>query len=340
MLVYSQPAVYCKADYYCSHQIRIVNQAKFSRDARGTPSEHHAVFPQTEIDRDAFGGYIQRLGHLKQIHTENADECEMEPNIWKESFHIRSYEVDCRGRLSILSIFNFMQEAASKHADALGVSVQQLLAEDHTWLLSRLKLKMDRYPAWTDQLAVQTWPSGTRSLFAMRDFHLSDQNGRSVGSAVSAWLVIDTQKRRPVRIAPFVERLKPVAGDHILSVKLNKLPLHKDYEHQRHFRVRRRDLDINQHVNNASYVEWVLESIPVAIQDKAVLSELEINFLAESFFGNRIIARCQPQDPDSSLFHHSLLREEDGRELLRARTVWQPISKASMPQTHSTHAAI
>jgi len=250
----------------------------------------------------------------------------MEPNIWQEKFNIRSYEVDCRGRLSIVSIFNFMQEAASKHADALGLSIQQLLSENYTWLLSRLKIKIHTYPAWTDQLSVRTWPSGTRSLFAMRDFDLKDQNEHSVAAAVSAWLVIDTQKRRPVRIGSFVNRLNPVKGDHILPAELNKLPLQRDYEHQRKFRVRRRDLDINQHVNNASYVEWVVENIPATVHDNFVLTELEINFLAEAFLDNHVIARCQAQGPGHAVFHHHLLREEDGQELSRANTVWQPLA--------------
>jgi len=66
-----------------------------------------------------------------------------EPNIWKETYQIRSYEVDCHHRLSVLSIFNFMQEAASRHAEALGVSIQQLISENYTWLLSRLKIKIE-----------------------------------------------------------------------------------------------------------------------------------------------------------------------------------------------------
>ena len=251
----------------------------------------------------------------------------MAPNIWQENFNIRSYEVDCHGRLSIVSIFNFMQEAASQHADALGVSIQQLLSENYTWLLSRLKIKMNAYPVWTDQLAVRTWPSGTQRLFALRDFHLKDQNGQDVGAALSAWLVLDTLKKRPVRISPFVDRLKPIEGDHILPGQLGKLPCVEAYTDERIFRVRYRDLDINQHVNNASYVEWMLESMPSFVQNRFRLSELEINFLAESFLQNRVIARCQPLDPNNQEFNHSLLREEDGQELVRARTVWKLIEE-------------
>lgn len=249
----------------------------------------------------------------------------MKPNIWKQNFRIRSYEVDCRGRLSIGSIFNFMQEAASRHADALGVSIQQLLSENYTWLLSRLKIKMNSYPGWRDQLTVRTWPSGTQRLFALRDFQMIDQNDNLVGAALSAWLVIDTHTRRPVRISSFVDRLRPIEGDHILADKLDKLSSCETHESECHFQVRYRDLDINQHVNNASYVEWVLESLPFLTQNNVILSEFEINFLAESFIHNRIIAKCIPHDAHQRVFNHSLYREEDGQELVRARTVWRPI---------------
>ena len=247
----------------------------------------------------------------------------MEPNVWRQNFSIRSYEVDCHSRLSIVSVFNFMQEAASQHADALGVSIQQLLSENYTWLLSRLKIKMNMYPAWNDQLTVNTWPSGIQRLFALRDFELTDRANRTVGTALSAWLVVDTVKKRPVRVSSFVDRLKPVEGDHILPDQLGKLPPIDNYCHERKFRVRFGNLDINQHVNNACYVEWMLEGMPVDILNELALAELEINFLAESFLHDRVAARCRPLNSGSREFQHSLIREADGQELVRARTVWR-----------------
>ena len=249
----------------------------------------------------------------------------METNVWHQHFTIRSYEVDCHSRLSIVSVFNFMQEAASQHAAALGVSIQQLRSENYTWLLSRLKIKLKVYPAWNDRLTVDTWPSGVQRLFALRDFELKDQNNHTVGAALSAWLVLDTVKKRPVRVSSFVDRLKPVEGDHILPDRLEKLPGIETHAHERIFQVRYRDLDINQHVNNASYVEWMLEGMPAEVQNAMGLVELEINFLAESFLQDRIITRCSPQDPNNGEFLHSLIREEEGQELVRARTVWRPL---------------
>ena len=248
-----------------------------------------------------------------------------EPNIWKQTCQIRSYEVDCHHRLSVLALFNFMQEAASRHAEALGVSIQQLLSENYTWLLSRLKIKIASFPVWKDWIQISTWPSGAQRLFALRDFELQDKDNQAVAAAVSAWLVLDVQKRRPVRIGPFVERLKPLEGDHILPDTLDKLPGLEFRTHEKKFVVRYTDLDINQHVNNASFVEWLVESIPVRVLNTSVLAELEINFMAEAFYEDHILAACHPQDSQNTSFHHSLIRQQDGQELVRARTVWRPV---------------
>lgn len=249
----------------------------------------------------------------------------IDSNVLREAFQIRSYEVDCHNRLSILALFSFMQEAAGKHAAALGVSIHQLRSENFTWLLSRLKIRIASYPGWNDHIHVSTWPSGTQQLFALRDFAINDSHDRIIAAAVSAWLVIDLQKRRPVRIAPFVERLKPVEGSHIMPDRLDKLPALSRHEHERNFAVRYSDLDINQHVNNVRFVEWVIEGVPPAVLKTSVPVEIEINFLAEAFYEDHIQSGCCCIDPNTSELLHRLTRRQDGRELARARTVWREV---------------
>ena len=246
-------------------------------------------------------------------------------NIWHEDYQIRSYEVDCRNRLSILTMFAFMQEAASKHAEALGVSIHQLISENYTWLLARLKIRIFSFPGWNDRIQVNTWPSGVQQLFALRDFELKGANDQSIAAALSAWLIIDLNKRRPVRIAPFIERLKPIDGNHILIDRLDKLPALGRHTCEKPFVARYSDLDINQHVNNVKFVEWVVEAVPYAILNTAVLSELEINFMAEAFCEDQVLAACTPKNSDNTEFLHSLTRQQDGRELARAMTRWQKI---------------
>ena len=80
-------------------------------------------------------------------------------HMYKQDYTIRSYEIDAAGHLSVPSIFNLLQDAASGHALELGVSVPQLLADNYTWVLSRMVLNMSHYPGWRDAIQIHTWPS-------------------------------------------------------------------------------------------------------------------------------------------------------------------------------------
>ena len=53
---------------------------------------------------------------------------------------------------------------------------------------------------------------------------LRNGSDQVIAAAVSAWLVLDVQRRRPVRILPFVNRLKPLEGRHVLPDAHDKLP--------------------------------------------------------------------------------------------------------------------
>jgi len=240
------------------------------------------------------------------------------PNILEQDYVIRSYEVDAGGRLSIPSIFNLLQDAASNHALQLGVSVRQLLEKNYTWVLSRMMLRMDAFSVWRDPIQIRTWPSGIQTVFALRDFEISNGEGQTIGRSVSAWIVIDADKRRPVRPTSFADQINSIEGKHALDHALNKLPRIEAPDIHNRFFVRYHDLDIN----HVSYIEWLLESIPGFGQNGLTLKEIEVNFLGEAFKGDQITAMCRQGNEAGTRFFHSIIREEDQVELIRARTVW------------------
>ena len=256
----------------------------------------------------------------------NAIEERQEPDIWKENYRIRSYEVDASGNLSILSLCNFMQEAAGKNARALGISATELHPRNYAWVLSRMAIRIDAYPRWNDRLQVQTWPSGIRRLLSLRDFLFVDGQANRIGACVSAWLVMDRDSRRMVRVEPFLGKLKPRSDQHVLPNRLNKLHKLSSHEHTQRFTVSYMDLDGNQHVNNVSYIEWMLKGLPMEAQSSGILSGLEINFTAEALLGDDVLAVCQRREGNSRSFLHSIIREEDALELARGKTTWQGAS--------------
>jgi len=47
-------------------------------------------------------------------------------------------------------------------------------------------------------------------------------------------------------------------------------------------------LDLNNHVNNAHYIEWVLDAFPAQIHETFQVSRLQVNFQAETKIADRI----------------------------------------------------
>ncbi len=250
--------------------------------------------------------------------------------VWTEQFAVRTYELDGSGKLAVPAVCNYLQEAAGHHAHALGVSIPQLEPQNMTWVLSRLLVRMRAWPGWDAGVAVQTWPSGVRKLFALRDFRIFC-GGSAIGEATSAWLLLDTRSWRPVRVErTFAERI-PIHPERAVATNLDRLPDPAGSGLEIRFQARYRDLDMNRHVNNVAYVQWALETLPPELRAERALAELEINFLAEANYGQELLARAEkaPSTPDEAAFRHGLFSGADGRELARARTTWVSRSPAT-----------
>jgi acyl-ACP thioesterase len=201
-------------------------------------------------------------------------------------------------------------------------------------MLSRLRVRLRQHPGWRDTLTVETWPSGLSRLFALREFRLR-LDARVIGEATSAWLLIDTVRRRPVRPENAADWSGMIHPERALAVDLEKLPPFPEAPgqeaRQAELSVRYCDLDVNLHANNLRYVEWILESLPAELLRSSVPRELDLDFLAEAEAGERILSRSAPLP--GGAFAHSLVRLADGVEVARARTAWQaaPSATAAAP---------
>lgn len=245
------------------------------------------------------------------------------PLVWTEVYPVRSYDVDARGDLSVVSICNFLQDAAGCHAHALGLSVDQLHPIHLTWVLVRMRVELTRHLRWQDRLHIQTWPSHQERLFSHRDFLLRNEAGEDIGRCVTVWVLMDLQRWHPQRLTALPDPLPIPDLPRALSTMPNKIKVPEVFTTQCQFRVGDRDLDRNGHVNNVCYIEWALETVPVSVLNTCGLAMLEINFTGEAFHGEDIRARSQPIDNPAPVFLHDIHSQSAGTDLARALTQWQ-----------------
>jgi medium-chain acyl-[acyl-carrier-protein] hydrolase len=243
--------------------------------------------------------------------------------IWQEQFKVRAYEVGMDAALTMQSVCNYLQETAGNHAFQLGVAVNHLIKKNLTWVLSRLHVQMERYPFWREMVDLKTWPADVDPLFAVRDFEIYDLKNQLIGKATSSWMLLDIKQRKPVPIPEYIRNMHAESPGRAIPDRFDKLPVMQQPQYEKIFHVRLSDLDVNQHVNNVTYIEWGLETVPETIWQRYFLSDMEITFRAESNFGDHIISQSESQDQGKNrVYIHQLYREEDKRELARLRTLW------------------
>jgi acyl-ACP thioesterase len=80
------------------------------------------------------------------------------------------------------------------------------------------------------------------------------------------------------------------------------------------FRARRGDIDLNGHVNNVHYVEWLMEGRPDAA---GPCLELDIVFKSETLAGEEV--RVESVEVEPEVFIHRVYAP-DGRDHVLART--------------------
>jgi medium-chain acyl-[acyl-carrier-protein] hydrolase len=202
--------------------------------------------------------------------------------VWKEEITIRSFDVDFRNQLRISSLCSYFQEVAGRHADHMEVGFDHLRQSGLAWVLSRLEISVLVLPEWGDTITIETWPTGNERLYYRREFTVTRGNGERLVSAVSYWLLINIQNRRPKMLPLPAELTEHNANRYALKAMTGDIPSPSaTFAETSLVQVKYGDLDVNLHVNNARYVAWIDDLFPVAFHSRHFLEYLRIDIRQE-----------------------------------------------------------
>jgi acyl-ACP thioesterase len=205
-----------------------------------------------------------------------------------------------------------MEDVASEHAAILDLSIDRLLAQGIAWVLAKMQIEIVNNKPLTDTVTVHTWPVEVSKLQFRRDFEVYTASGELYARAITQWVIVNMTSRRVEKIPDFVAALHPHNPKYSMPESKWRIEAQLEAPHLADLFVTPADIDINKHVNNVRYVDWVMDSVPMAFRNATAL---EILYRAEAVEGERLEARGQVAEENQ--FQISLIR--DRAELVRAR---------------------
>ena len=206
---------------------------------------------------------------------------------YTQNFHIPCYNTDAAWRLKPAAFMDLAQEAAGLHAVELGFGYEDLIKNNTAWILSRVNIKFVDTPLWRDDVTLTTWHKGANRLFFLRDFIMTDKDGKERVKATTSWLVLNLETRRLVR-DPMLMEEGTVCTENVIETPADKVQMPKDVpaelvlEHA----VAYSDVDMNNHTNNAMYMQWAMDAVDYEIASAKAVKEITINFNRETKAGD------------------------------------------------------
>lgn len=253
----------------------------------------------------------------------------IQDNIYSDTYQLHTHQADPFLTAGLPFYCRSVQEGAAAHALYEGCANTDLHAMGKTWVLSRLKLSIEKYVTWPSAINFKTWINSPFRFFAPREARGTDEDGNELFRSMAYWVVIDLEKRRPEKPG-IINDFIGLSEDHSLwtGTTLSKLPADQDLEASSIYKpqLMYRDIDSVRHINNISYIEWILESFPLEYKTDYKPCDFEINFLAESFLGDElVIYTSRDQNGSEDTWQHTIMKVQGDVQIeaCRARSIWK-----------------
>lgn len=216
---------------------------------------------------------------------------------------LRWMDFDRYGRMQPTAMLDLFQELAITHAEELGIGRDAMLENNVVWVVVRTKLEVVREPKFGSVVTVRTWPHSLSRFSFIRDFAMRDEEGNLLVKATQEWVLMDFGSRK------FASAKDAYHGEHdfddarAFESKPRKISDIDDMPEEPSYTVvpSYTDIDVNGHVNNAMYANYVVNALNPG--PEGAIRTLQIDYRHEALPG-------VPLD--------LYLREDEGRIVAKA----------------------
>ena len=240
-----------------------------------------------------------------------------------EKFYEVTYgETDGRKDCRITSMMNFFSDCCLSQEEENNINYLDNENET-TWVFFDYEINIYRYARYREKIKVKTYVSSIRKFYSNRIFEAYDMEGNLIAKADVLAFLINKKTRRPARIKDKEYNVHDIDKDSskLLRKKLSFESFEKE-DINMNFHIRYLDIDLNKHVSNIKYVEWILETVPVDIVLNYKMEKIKIKFEKEITYGHNVIIKSKIIREEKSIKVLHRVKNEEGNTITLAETYW------------------
>lgn len=245
-------------------------------------------------------------------------------DIFKKEYKINIFNVDSEHKCKFSSLVDFLWDVVISQSDYLGETKEGFVHNQCIWVLLKYDITIYEYPKFRDTITVDTKVLGTKKFYGYRQNTIKNSEGKVIGEVFSTAILIDFEKRRPMRISPVQSEIYRLDGELDEAPPLDDIPKIQKEDYIKDYPVRYSDIDSNGHVNNVKYMEMAIDTLPRSILNEYKLYNIKVLFKKETTDGDtlHISSEVINNDSDNIITIHNIT-SNNGTLLTNLQFIWK-----------------
>lgn len=229
---------------------------------------------------------------------------------------------DMNGHIKLPDVILLSLQVSGMQSIELGVS-DKVILEDYNlvWIITEYDIEVVRLPCFAEEITIETEALSYNRLFCYRRFTIYDEAGQDLIHMMATFVLMDRDSRKVHAVEP--EIVAPYQSE--FSKKLLRGPKYQSLENpiSKDYHVRFYDLDMNGHVNNSKYLDWIFEVMGADFLTQYIPKKINLKYVKEVRPGGVITSSVERTGLESK---HEIT--SDGVTNAQAIITWQEIKKA------------
>ena len=228
---------------------------------------------------------------------------------------------DMNGHIKLPDVILLSLQVSGMQSIELGVSDKTIL-EDYNlvWIITDYDIEVARLPHFAEEITIETEALSYNRLFCYRRFTIYDEAGQELIHMMATFVLMDRDSRKVHAVEH--EIVAPYQSD--FDKKLIRGPKYESLEEpvSKDYHVRFYDLDMNGHVNNSKYLDWIFEVMGAEFLTQYIPKRINLKYVKEVRPGGVITSAVERSGLESK---HEII--SDGATNAQAIITWQEIKK-------------
>lgn len=200
---------------------------------------------------------------------------------FRYDFYVDYSRVDNLARLSLDSIFQFTQIAVTEYFKSIGFDNRTMkIKYNSAWVFTKVKSIIKSIPSWDSKIYAKCYVTNIKPVKTNVEVVFFDSSDNILFAINDEMCVIDLESRKIKKLSDFgfdkANTFDSIIDSPFMSIDESNLVKFDS------LKVKYCDIDCTNHVNNVSYIRFIMNSLGVEFLDNYDITAMDFKYHKES----------------------------------------------------------